>query len=114
MREKSTDRPPRGALMWPSSEVPAPNGMIGTRCVRATRTTSLTSSWFSTQITASGGWLGIQVMVLACWRRISRSGLQPVSEALAQHGNRRGDTVCAATASCLRRHFHPCPSLECR
>ena len=41
------------------------------------------------------------------------SGLQPVSEALAQHGNRRGDTVCAATASCLRRHFHPCPSLEC-
>ena len=55
MREKSSDRPPCGALMWPSSEVPAPNGMIGTRCVRATRTTSLTSSWFSTQITASGG-----------------------------------------------------------
>ena len=42
-----------------------------------------------------------------------RSGLQPVAEALAQHGNRRGDTVCAATARCLRRHFHPCPSLEC-
>ena len=71
MREKSSDRPPRGALMWPSSEVPAPNGMIGTRWVRATRTTSLTSSWVSTQMTASGGWLGIQVMVLACWRRIA-------------------------------------------
>ena len=31
MREKSSERPPSGALMWPSSEVPAPNGMIGAR-----------------------------------------------------------------------------------
>ena len=31
MRWKSIEIPPRGALTWPSSEVPAPNGMIGTR-----------------------------------------------------------------------------------
>ncbi len=71
MRVKSSDSPPLGALMWPSSEVPAPYGMIGTRWVRATSTTLTTSSVLSTQITASGGSLGIQVMVLACWRRIS-------------------------------------------
>src|SRR5215831_4750139 len=45
--------------------------MIGTWCVRATCTTSLTSASFSTQMTASGGWLGIQVIVLACWRRMA-------------------------------------------
>ena len=71
MREKSSDRPPRGALMWPSSEVPAPNGMIGTRWVRATSHDLAHLLLVSTQITASGGWLGIQVMVLACWRRMA-------------------------------------------
>ena len=31
MRERSSDTPPNGALTWPSSEVPVPNGMTGTR-----------------------------------------------------------------------------------
>ena len=114
MREKSSERPPRGALIWPSSEVPAPNGMIGTRWVRATRTTSLTSSWLSTQITASGGWLGIQVMVLACWRRIaspvcSRSPKRWRSTAMAVATSSALPLLAACVAISI-----PCPSLACR
>ena len=32
MSRKSRQMPPRGALTWPSSEVPAPKGITGTRC----------------------------------------------------------------------------------
>ena len=35
MSRKSSETPPCGALTWPSSEVPVPNGMTGTRCARA-------------------------------------------------------------------------------
>ena len=35
MSRKSIDTPPNGALTWPSSEVPVPNGMTGTRCAGA-------------------------------------------------------------------------------
>ena len=71
MREKSIDNPPSGALVWPSSDVPAPNGMIGRWCVRATSTTSRTSSELSTHTTASGGWFVSQVKVWACCRLIA-------------------------------------------
>src|SRR5207302_1761918 len=37
--------------------------------------------------------------------------LQPVAEALAQHGDGRGDTVGAALARCLPRRFHLLPLL---
>src|SRR4029453_5368843 len=34
----STETPPRSAAMWPSSEVPAPKGTIGTPCSAHART----------------------------------------------------------------------------
>ena len=40
----STDTPPCSAAMWPSSDVPAPNGTIGVRCARQIRTTAAASS----------------------------------------------------------------------
>ena len=35
MRLMSTETPPRGALTWPSSDVPTPKGMTGTPMVAA-------------------------------------------------------------------------------
>ena len=69
MSRKSTDTPPNGALTWPSSEVPVPNGMIGTRCCAQMRTICCTSSTDCGNTTASGGWFSIQVSVLACCSR---------------------------------------------
>src|SRR3954447_3590373 len=69
MSRKSTDTPPRGALMWPSSEVPVPNGMTGTRCAAQMRTIAWTSSVACGNTTASGAWFSIQVVVLACCSR---------------------------------------------
>ena len=43
MRDISIETPPCGALTWPSSDVPAPNGMIGASCAAQMRTTSTTS-----------------------------------------------------------------------
>ena len=61
--------PPCGALIWPSSEVPAPNGISGTRCAAHSRTTSCTSSVLVANTTASGGCGRCQVKLLACWVR---------------------------------------------
>src|ERR1700722_17683457 len=69
MSRKSSDIPPRGALTWPSNEVPAPKGMTGTRSAAHSRTTCCTSSVFCGNTTASGGWLAIQVVVWACCSR---------------------------------------------
>ena len=69
MSRKSTDTPPSGALTWPSSEVPTPNGMIGTPFAAQMRTICCTSAVFCGNTTASGGWLGTQVSVLPCCSR---------------------------------------------
>ena len=69
IRAKSRLTPPSGALRCPSSDVPAPKGMIGVRLSRHRLTISTTSPVFSGKITASGGWLGIQVVVWACCLR---------------------------------------------
>ena len=55
MRDISMQIPPCGALTWPSSEVPAPYAMTGTRSSVHVRTISLTSAVLSGQTTASGG-----------------------------------------------------------
>ncbi len=47
--------PPRSAAMWPSSEVPVPNGITGTRCAAQICTIPLTSSVECGKATASGG-----------------------------------------------------------
>src|SRR3954453_8318776 len=69
MSRKSTDTPPRGALIWPSSEVPVPNGMTGTRCAAQMRTIVWTSAVVCGNTTASGASFSIQVVVLACCSR---------------------------------------------
>ena len=58
--------------MWPSSEVPVPKGMTGTRSLAQMRTMSCTSSVACGKTTASGGSLAIQLVVLACWSRTAR------------------------------------------
>src|SRR5580700_8909049 len=69
MSRKSSEMPPRGALTWPSSEVPTPNGITGTRAAAHNRTTHCTSSVVCGNTTASGGWFAIQVTVLPCCSR---------------------------------------------
>src|SRR6266545_1782947 len=66
---KSIDTPPKGALMWPSSEVPAPNAITGMQWAAQMRTASCTSSVVCGNTTASGGSFAIQVVVLACCSR---------------------------------------------
>src|SRR5262249_485996 len=56
-------------LIWPSSEVPVPKGMTGTRSLAQMRTMSCTSLVVCGKTTASGGSLAIQVVVLACCSR---------------------------------------------
>ena len=50
----STLIPPASAATCPSSEVPAPNGMSGSRCSIATRTIAAASSIVRGQTTTSG------------------------------------------------------------
>jgi hypothetical protein len=50
--------PPLGALIWPSSEEPVPNGIIGTLWAAQVFTTVFTSSLVSTKTTPSGSWAG--------------------------------------------------------
>src|ERR1700722_8761370 len=69
MSRKSSEMPPRGALTWPSSDVPTPNGITGTRAAAHSRTTCCTSSVVCGNTTASGGWFAIQVTVLPCCSR---------------------------------------------
>ena len=69
MRERSSEMPPKGALTWPSSEVPVPKGMTGTRASAQSLTTSTTSASSRRKTTASGGSRLIQVSVLACCSR---------------------------------------------
>src|SRR6516165_6472849 len=72
MSRKSIDTPPWGALMWPSSEVPVPKEMTGTRRLAQMRTMSCTSSVACGKTTASGGSFAIQLVVLACCSRTAR------------------------------------------
>ena len=44
IRERSSDTPPCGALTWPSSDEPVPNGTIGASCRAQSFTRSITSS----------------------------------------------------------------------
>ena len=69
MSRKSSEMPPCGALIWPSSEVPAPKPITGTRSAAHSRTICCTSSVDCGNTTASGGWLPIQVRVLPCCSR---------------------------------------------
>ena len=89
MRDRSMQTPPWGALTWPSSEVPVPNGITGTRCSAQMRTISATSSVESAKATASGGWFGNQVSTLACCSRtvaltVSRSPSRWPIDAIAR------------------------------
>ena len=70
MAEVSIEIPPCGALMWPSNEVPVPNGIIGTPCRAHSFTMSTTSAVVWGNTTASGGSLRTEVRVLACCSRI--------------------------------------------
>src|SRR5499427_4584369 len=60
------ETPPSGALTWPSSDVPTPNGMIGSPWVAQVRTMACTSSAEDGNATASGGWFATPVVVLPC------------------------------------------------
>mmetsp|Transcript_28984 Transcript_28984/g.66570 ORF Transcript_28984/g.66570 Transcript_28984/m.66570 type:complete len:300 (-) Transcript_28984:73-972(-) len=55
MSERSRQTPPCSAWICPSSEVPEPNGIIGTRASAQSRTMPTTSSVLVAQATTSGG-----------------------------------------------------------
>ena len=69
MSRRSTQTPPAGALTCPSSEVPVPNAITGTRCLAQIRTTSWMSAVSCAITTASGGCVGSQVVVCPCCSR---------------------------------------------
>ena len=69
MSRKSIEMPPCGALTWPSSDEPVPNGITGTPWPAQMRTISCTSAVLCGNTTASGGWFAIQVSVLPCCSR---------------------------------------------
>src|SRR4051812_230615 len=106
MSRKSTDTPPRGALMWPSSEVPVPNGMTGTRCAAQMRTIVWTSAVVCGNTTASGASFSIQVVVLACCSRtacevtsrLPNSAASAAMTALTAAGSRALPAGCPCTA----------------
>ena len=55
MRDMSMLTPPCSAAMWPSSDEPAPKGIIGVPCRAQVRTITTASSTVSGKATASGG-----------------------------------------------------------
>ena len=69
MRLKSSEMPPLGALIWPSSEVPVPKAMIGVLCRAQSWTICCTSSADSAKTTASGRWASWKEMSLPCCSR---------------------------------------------
>src|ERR1700754_770128 len=66
--------------------------MIGTRWVAHSRTTSCTSSVVCGNTTASGGWLGSHVVVLACCSRTA-------SEVTSRLPNRAASSDTAASTA---------------
>src|SRR5262245_39037563 len=103
MSRKSIETPPWGALTWPSSEVPVPNGITGTRWAAQMRTVSCTSSVLCGNTTASGGWFSIQVVVLPCCSRTAcevtrrlpkRAASPPMAAATALGSRRAGAAAC--------------------
>src|SRR5215475_11432624 len=95
MSRKSMEMPPRGALIWPSSEVPVPNGTTGTRRAAQMRTISCTSAVACGNTTASGGWFSIHVVVLPC---CSRTACE-VTSRLPNFAARAATTSATARAS---------------
>src|SRR5437764_107069 len=69
MSRKSIDTPPKGALTWPSSEVPVANGMIATRCGAQIRPRPCRPVAACGNTTAPGGSLALQDAVLAVFDR---------------------------------------------
>ena len=99
MSRKSRQMPPRGALTWPSSDVPVPKATTGTRCLAHSRTISCTSSVACGNTTASGGWLAIQVVVWPCCSRTACD----VTSRLPYRGASAAITASAALRSCVLR-----------
>ena len=109
MSRKSIETPPSGALIWPSSEVPVPNGITGIRWRAQMRTAACTSAVSCGNTTASGGWFSIQVSVLPCCSRTARevtsrlpkwaaSSAVTASTVRGSRGCGSDFTTCAATA----------------
>ena len=96
--------PPRGALTWPSSEVPVPNAITGTRCAAHSRTTSCTSSVVCGKTTASGGWFSIQVVVWPCCSRTA-------CEVTSRLPNRAASAAMTVSAA-LRSRWLRCHCLD--
>ena len=90
MREKSMHTPPYSAATWPSSDVPTPNAITGTRAARHSRTIAATSSFVSGNTTTSGSALSAMpfaVAVLLAHRRRRRPRASPnVAGEAVDHG----------------------------
>ena len=103
MSRKSIETPPCGALTWPSSEVPVPNGITGTLWRAQIRTASCTSAVSCGNTTASGGWFSIQVSGVAVLLAHRARGHEPVAEMRGEFGGRRASTDSAGRAALIRR-----------
>jgi hypothetical protein len=91
MREKSSDRPPLGALMWPSSDVPASHVHDVADLVR-----SLDPDHSIRWLVGDPG-DGVGVLAADLGAR-----LQPVAEALAQNADGGGYVFARGAVGCCR------------
>src|SRR3954452_14535424 len=98
MSRRSMHMPPAGALTWPSSEVPVPNAITGTPCLAQIRTTSWISAVSCAITTASGGWVGSQVVVWACCSRTA-------CEVISRLPNRAASAAMAPASACGSGRF---------
>src|SRR5215468_5630703 len=107
MSRKSMETPPNGALTWPSSDVPTPNGMTGSPWVAQICTMACTSSAEDGNATASGGWFATQVVVLACCERTADATetRSPSSCASAASAAVCGPGLCAAVWTAIVMSF---------
>ena len=97
--------------MWPSSEVPVPNGMTGTRCAAQMRTIAWTSSVACGNTTASGAWFSIQVVVLAC---CSRTACEVTSRLPNCAASAAMTALIAAGSRAIRADFSCTNVIACR
>ena len=111
MSRRLMQTPPDGALTWPSSDVPVPNAITGTRCGAQIRTTSWMSAVSCAITTASGGCDASHVVVWACWSRtacevimrLPKRAASASSAAASARGSARDVSGRLSTSSSSRR-----------
>ena len=88
IRERSTQTPPYSAATWPSSDVPTPKAITGTRAACASRTIAATSSVVCGNTTTSGSAASARPSPWPCCSRRRARRLAPARRNPCRDGSR--------------------------